>query len=343
MSDFLNQIVNPKTFPYELSEKLFFDLWIKRGKPRELVNAEEINNFLSELVDKSKGLVIVDHYSYSNYDNIHKIVSDGPYTKIFWKDFNNLRIKNLEKKIDEFDIMKWSVFGFATYLYTLLHIRKIKFLIINNHMYVLLLSNLIPSKEVKKHLINKNTELISIENHNEEFYTEYSFFEGEKEELIKHICTVNNLPYYTCLIQPKEGCSSPEFSKTIMLKETINEVKDRMKKVKENLEESYEYDYDNLFAQGNTIRRILEYVLKFYCLIKKLDLKIDEKYGNILLGELKKEINKADIPINIATEIIRMANELSHDSGQVFSKEEIIQFAEEVEELLNQIYAEILN
>lgn len=78
MSDLLNEIINPKTFDYELSEKLFLDLWEKRGKPKELVNAEEITSFLKELVDKSKGLVIVDHYSYSNYDHIHKVVFDEP-------------------------------------------------------------------------------------------------------------------------------------------------------------------------------------------------------------------------------------------------------------------------
>lgn len=343
MGDLLDSILNPKSFRYELSEDLFLDLWETWGKPRELVNAEEINSFLKELVDKSNGLVIVDHYSYSNYDHIHKVVFDKPYTKIFWKDFNNLRIKNLEKKLDEFETLNWQLFGFGTYLYTLLHIRKIKFKIIDNHLYVLLLSNLIPSKKVEKYLVNGNSELISTDNYSEEFYTEYSFFEGEKKDLIKHICTVNNLPYYTCLIQPKEGASTTAFSKTIMLVETINETKNRMKKVKEKLEESYEYDYDNLFAQGNTIRRILEYVFKFYCLIKELDLKIDEKYGNTLLGELRKEINKADIHINIDNRIIKMANELSHDSGQVFSKEEIIQFAEDVQELLDQVYVEILN
>ena len=75
-----------------------------------------------------------------------------------------------------------------------------------------------------------------------------------------------------------------------MLNETINEVSDRMNKVRDTIIHSNEYDYDKLFSQGNTIRRILEYILKFFCLYEEIEVKIDGKYGNVKLSELRKAI-----------------------------------------------------
>lgn len=345
MNDFplLKSLLFPDEYKYELSEALFNDIWEEWGMPQQLTNGNEIYKLLNKIIKKSNGNVILDHFSHINYDNIHSIKYEAPFTYIIWKDNNTYRKKFLNKTISEDEIMFWKMDGYATYSYMLLHIQKIKFIKIKEHLSVIFLLNLIPKKTVKQLLLHSSNELISEENYKNDLYKEFMFWEGEKEQCVKHIALVNNLPYYSCLIQPKEGNFSTTVSKQILLNETINEIYERMHKVKKSLEILNDYDYDDLFSHGNTIRRILEYALKFMCIYKDIELNIEEKYGHVKLGELRKEINKRYESINIKQGLINIANELSHDSGQVFSKEEVIEFYEEVNELLAQVKQILLN
>jgi hypothetical protein len=338
-SDFslLNEILNPKTFEYELSEKLFLDIWEKWGRPQELTNSKEIAEFLNEIIEKSKGYVILDHFSHINYDNINRIEYKEPYTLIYWQDNNKYREKYLSQTISEDELMVWQINGFATYIYMLLHIKKLKFVKIGSHLFILFMVNLIPPKIIKQFLLKPPNKLISEENNKESLYKEFIFWEGDQKDCIKHMCIVNNLPYYTCLLQPKERNFDTLFSQILLLSETLNDITERMDRVYESLVKLNDFDYDELFSQGNKVRRILEYALKFFCLYTGIELKIDEKYGHVKLRDLKNEINKHYEQLNINKELIITANELSHDSGEVFSKEEVINFWKEAKELLDQI------
>lgn len=337
----LQEILNPTSFPYELSEDLFLDLWEEFGRKEYLIDPIEINDFLTKLIDLSTREVILDQFSLANYDNIIRIEYEKPYTRLFWKELSGFREKYLEGKLDKFEEQTWKAFGYGTYLYTLTHISKLKFIQKDNHLFVLILSNLIPVKAVKKAILKNDCELINEEVNKTEFYRQYSFWEGDKQDCKKHICIVNNLPYYSCLIQPKQGGSTVEISKKIMLFETVNEAIQRMDKAKIILESLDQFDYDQIFAQGNTIRRILEYTLKLYCIFKEIELEIDTKYGHVTLGKLKPKINRSQGNIIIEQNLIDKANELSHDSGEVFSKEEVIEFWSDTKKLLLEIHQEI--
>ncbi|MFJ7842058.1 hypothetical protein ACIQXG_21760 [Lysinibacillus sphaericus] len=338
----LQEILNPSSFPYELSENLFLDLWEEFGRKEYLIDPVEINGFLTRLIDLSKRDVNLDQFSLANYDNIIRIEYEKPYTKIYWKNLEDFRGKYLDGSLDKFEEQTWKAFGYGTYLYTLTHISKLKFIQEGNHLFVLILSNLIPVRAAQKALIKPNRdELINLEINKTEFYREYSFWEGDKSDCKKHICIVNNLPYYSCLIQPKQGVSSVEKSKKIMLFETVNEALIRMEKTKNILNSLDKFEYDQIFAQGNTIRRILEYTLKLYCISKGIELDIDTNYGYVTLGHLMKKINNSQGNINIETSLVKTANELSHDSGEVFSKEEVIEFWNDSKEILEQIHTEI--
>ena len=50
-------------------------------------------------------------------------------------------------------------------------------------------------KELIKKVIRDN-DVIEIMKNTEELYTEYTFWEGNKEDLIKAKCIANYLPYY---------------------------------------------------------------------------------------------------------------------------------------------------
>ncbi|MPQ44502.1 hypothetical protein [Clostridium tarantellae] len=335
----LDAILKPKVYSYDMSEQLFIDVWEKYGKPKEIIDIKKINEIFQEIAKLSKGQILIDHYSSINFDHITRIEFKEPYIFIHWKDFNDLRKKYLDKSITEEEMRDWKIWGYSTHNYMMMHIDKIKFIQYKNHIYILILSNLIPEKEVKKQLL-KNNEKINVEDNIEELYSEYMFFEGNKSDFIKHICVVSNLPYYTCLIQPKENCNEAIYSKFILLKETFNNINERMKNVKKLLLSLEESDNDAIIAQGNSIRRIFEYSLKHFCVYKEIDLKIYEKYGHVTLGDLKKVLKENYLDINQS--IINTANKLSHDSGITVRRQEVLEFWEKVNIIIENLQKEII-
>ena len=317
----MKKLVN---YNYELSEKLFLDLWKKYNYIPEITDKNAINSFLAELVTLSKGRVILDHYSYINFDNITRIEPDGVYTKIIWKDLNKYRQSYLNNNISDDNFMIWQIFGYYTYQYVLMDIAKLTFVKNHNHLFILIQANYKSPRELEKYILNGN-HLISKEVNTEELYTEYIFFEGNPDNLIKHSCIFGNLPYYSAIIQPKEKCTASSVtSKKIMLYKTLMEIQTRFTNTYNKLNDVNEDDFDELFSKGNTIRRILEFALKHYCVWANIPIEIENKYGYIELGKLKKALK--DDSINIHQSTINVANELSHDSGSQFTKNDIILF-----------------
>lgn len=339
----LDSVFKPKKYEYEMSELLFLDIWEEWQKPSEISDGEKIRDFLNQIIDKSRGLFILDHFSNINYDHVTSVKYKKPFLEIYWKDLNEYREKYLRKELTDDDQMIWCVHGYSTYMYMLLNINKIKFVKKGVHLYILFLTNLIPEKLSKKHLLDKNNELIDKENYKNLLYNKFTFFEGDKNLLIKHDCIVNNLPYFSCLIQPKENNKSTGYSRNLLLIETLKEISNRMERVLNSLSLIDEFDYDELFSSGNKIRRILEYCLKFLCIYKNLNLDIEKKYGFIKLGDLKKEIKANYNNLRFDQSLINTANELSHDSGKIFEKEEVIKFWNEVNDLIEEVYDIILN
>ena len=170
----------------------------------------------------------------------------------------------------------------------------------------------------------------------DELYTEYIFLEGNSEDIIKHSCIFGHLPYYSVIIQPKENCTALSVtSKQIMLFETLNDIQERLENTHYKITKTSVNDFDDLFSKGNTIRRILEYALKHYCVWANIPIEIEDKYSYIELGKLKKILSKSNI--EIPQTLINIANELSHDSGAQFTKDDIINFYNTVHDLISTI------
>lgn len=320
---------------YETSEQLFIDVWSKYGSPNQIENKQLIRDFLNDLIIQSKHLIVLDHYSHINFDEIIKVDFDESNNifKLYWIDNEKYRIANLNHDLSEFDALIWYMNGCCTYEYLAVDIRKIKFLVVDRHIFVLIQANMTSEKQMKKSVIGNN-EIIEIENCTDELYSRYTFWEGAKEELRKIICIVNNLPYYVCLIQPKENVTNTETSKKILLSHTIKEIDQRLNKVKLSLEDS-SLDIDGIREKGNTIRTITEYALKHFCVMFNIKIDIEHKYGHIKLGDLKKAVR--DSNINIPQSFVNTANELSHDSGKQFSLSDIITFYDNAKALMDEV------
>lgn len=320
---------------YEISERLFWDIWEKHGCPNEVEDIKEIYEIINELIVESRHQIVLDHYSHINFDEIIKIDYDEPNSifKLYWLDNNRYRLANLNHKLSEMDSLIWAMSGYCTYEYIAIDICKIKFINIKKHIFLLIQANMVTEKEMKKKVIGRN-EIIEIENCTEDLYARYTFWEGNKDDLLKVECIANNLPYYVCVIQPKEHIPSTGYSKILLLKYTLEEIDARLINVKNKLDKE-KLDKDEIFSKGNTIRNIMEYALKHFCVIMNIPLEIEKKYGYIDLSELKKKLKKQDV--NLSQSLINKANELSHDSGKKYTVEDIKKFHLEVTEMINSI------
>lgn len=326
-------------YDYETSEQLFIDIWGKYGFPDEVDDAEIIFNILNDLIIESKHRIVLDHYSHINFDEIIKVEynKENSIFKLYWLDNTKYGVANRNHELSEMDSMIWFVNGYCTYEYLAVDINKIKFLNKNNHIFVMIQANMITEKELRKKIIGKN-ETIKVENCTNELYARYIFWEGDKEDLIKVECIANNLPYYVCVIQPKERIPSTGFSKRLLLLYTLKEINERLEKVWNVLQQG-NLDRDELFSKGNTIRNIMEYALKHFCVIFNIPMDIEKKYGYIDLGELKKKIKEE---IEIPQSLINTANELSHDSGKKYFLDDIKSFYKKVKTLLEEVQKYIL-
>lgn len=326
-------------YDYETSEQLFIDIWGKYGFPDEVDDADIIFNILNDLIIESKHRIVLDHYSHINFDEIIKVEynKENSIFKLYWLDNTKYGVANRNHELSEMDSMIWFVNGYCTYEYLAVDINKIKFLNKNNHIFVMIQANMITEKELRKKIIGKN-ETIKVENCTNELYARYIFWEGDKEDLIKVECIANNLPYYVCVIQPKERIPSTGFSKRLLLLYTLKEINERLEKVWNVLQQG-NLDRDELFSKGNTIRNIMEYALKHFCVIFNIPMDIEKKYGYIDLGELKKKIKEE---IEIPQSLINTANELSHDSGKKYFLDDIKSFYKKVKTLLEEVQKYIL-
>ena len=321
-------------YDYEMSEQLFLDIWKQYGFPDEVDDTFTIYNILNDLIVRSKHMIVLDHYSHINFDEIIK-VEYSEKTKIFklyWLDNSKLRLDYLKNELSEMDEIKWILEGYCTYEYIAIDIDKIKFVNINGHIFILVQANMVQEKDLKNRIIGKN-EVIEIENCTNELYARYVFWEGNKENLVKVNCIANNLPYYVCVIQPKENIRSSIISKKLLLIYTLQEINNRLRKVRKSLELE-KLDQDGLSEKGNTIRRVMEYALKHFCVIENIPIEIEKKYGHIELGILRKRVKGI---VEITQSLINVANELSHDSGKKYSIDEIKEFYFEVTKLIKDI------
>lgn len=266
-------------YEYETSEQLFIDIWEKYGCPDEVYDSITIYNILNDLIVQSKHFVVLDHYSHINFDVIIKVEYDenNSLFKIYWQDNNKFRLAFIDHTLSDMDALQWEMFGFFTYEYFAIDIRKIKFVMVERHIFVLVQSNMITEKEMKKKIIGKN-EIIDIERCTDKIYARYVFWEGDQNDLVKVSCIASNLPYFVCVIQPKENIPHTGISKKMLLVYTLDDIVERLKKVKMALLNE-DLDRDELFAKGNTIRNIMEYTLKFFCVILDIPLNIEQKYG----------------------------------------------------------------
>lgn len=314
---------------YQMSEKAFLNVWNKYGCPEEINGVKECYSFMEDIMSETRGLVIVDHFSGMNYDHIERIELRDNLILIYWKDFE------LNPLPEEW---LYEVFGYVTYKYTLCDLRKIKFFNVDGHLYVLFMPNVISVDKAQSLLGTRNLERdkeVIIDDLNDDFEIRFRFIRENKI----HECTIAKFPYYSFLIQPKERELHTGFSNEILMLETLRDAKSRLNAALHSLRMVDEHDVDGISSSGNRVRTILESVIKYYCLHKRYSLPLSN-YGDNLLGKLRKHLkDKKDSLIEIfSNELLREANEFSHDSGILHSKIKVRELVFKVDEIIEEIF-----
>lgn len=295
-----------------MSERAFLDVWEEFNCSEEIHGSENAYKFLDRIHKKTKGLFIVDHFSMVNYDHLWDIEYRDPFNILYWKNYE-------KHPID--DELKDFVFGNSTYIYSLCNIQKLIIINANGHLFILVMPIVSSDKEIRKFLniTRLNEEQLVVDEYPEEFYSKYNFILDGKI----HRCFAHHLPFYSFLIQPKERNRPTGVTSKIILKATLYEAKDRIIRVNNKIK-TQRLLSDEIYECGNTLRRIMEYLLKYYMFFKGIKLP-KNGYGHNLIGDLCKQLNKEkdDLVEKIDQKTIVLANELSHDSGKIYSSETI--------------------
>jgi len=316
-------------------EKSVYNIWCSFGSPHEINNSTDIENFLRQIIEQAGKHLLFDHFSGMNYDYIDDIVFEKGYTKIIWKNFDNFRKDYLNKQLSDSDFLEWQIFGYSTQIYFATKIQKLKIINHNNHLFILIKPLYETKKQIKKNILGSNTEITYYEDLSD-LECELKYMVGSEKEWLFETCKFSNLPYYSSLIQPRAHQGSIYFSKKLCFSATIEEILNRLDRINKYIDTyNSDTDPDDISEKGNTIRSIMELALKYCCVLFNSKLEIEDKYGHILLGELRKEVEK--FGILISQSFVNTANILSHDSGKNVTLDELIAFRNDANDIIQNI------
>ncbi|GIO42279.1 hypothetical protein [Paenibacillus apis] len=322
---------------YITSERAFSDLWIEYECPDEINGVQECYLFLSKLMERTEGYFVLDHFSGASYDHIQRIEMKEEKLFIYWKDFKINPIDVEEQELKE--LLSW-MYDNSTFIYTVCDIRKLKFFESNGHLFILFMPNVISVDETKKVLSVQN-----LKNEEVEIDEEYNSFETKIRFVLEgkiHDCIISKFPFYSFLIQPKENVSVTVYSTELLKENTLIEAQNRLNRALETLSFTEGLEYDQINSAGSLARTVLESIIKYYCLYSKYSLP-NESYGHNMLGNLRKHLqkNNDEIAKLLSNELIKKANQFSHDTGKTHTIKEVEELIEAINDIILSIHDKI--
>lgn len=293
---------------------------------RETRSLKEAVKFLECLIKETQGQMILDFLDSGSWDSINGLDADykNGYLKIHWRD---TRVKTESKS--EKEIMMVAMRNDSTFLYSLLikfkELRILKSDDPDKSTLLLIKGLALKDKEINTYLKNGSSEY-KLSNEKNNFSKTVLRKVGRCKEKIKCF----NTPIFSMIFLPKNTASSSIFSKECLLEYNLNEALIRLNKVKKDLTKEDLKDDDIICEKANTVRRVLEYVLKVELCYYQFKVNVKKEYSNLVLGDLQKLTKPyRDDDIN---EFIKMiivhSNEFSHESGKSIDKKIAIMIAE---------------
>jgi len=275
----------------------------------ETQSIEQATELLKKLRNDTNGLVIVDFLDSECYDCIGGVESDNGFLKILWKDFGTANGEG--KKCSE---------GLSLNS-TLIKFKELRIEKTQRFPVFILRGYALKDKEIKKYLEKDSTEFKIYD-----FQDNFSKMVMRKINGLYETYRCLNTPIFSMIIIPKNGNISSSSSKKRLFYYNLSDSIVRLNKVKGELENEELVDADLICEKANSIRRILEYLLKVELCYRSSKLNVKKDYSMLMLGELtsliKPFINET---INdLLRQIVVLSNELSHESGKPIKRETVL-------------------
>lgn len=291
-------------YPIAQSSKIFLEIAQKFGNG-PMTDPDKVDALFAEFQGRLGGLVILDFLDMANWDKIesyHLDRASGILT-LTWHDYRDAVENKKDREIRQI--------AFPASRYSCaLHVNSIV-PIVGESLAVFLINGYAKTeKEIRKLYAPGVDEIDIFDN---------SFFEkrvvrrvvGEFEVIDFH-CT----PIFSLAVVPKQSGIGSHNSKAILYAHNLHTALGRLNAVVSALDAMHPRNSDDISEKVNTVRRIMEFVLKVECCWRELDLK--KGYSQVLLGDLisvVKQAREAHVQ-SLLGKFAELANEFSHDSGK---------------------------
>ena len=283
----------------------------------EITSLDDLDLFLNELLTRTDGWVIVDFIDEANWDNLHsyKIDKSNRFLYLNWRDYREIDGNN--NVTDDFREVSRMIFPASVYG-MIMHFQSLIILRLKEFPVFLLRGYTLTDKQIRN-AFSRDTDEFEMKKYSFHSRRLIRSINGFWEDLF---CI--NTPIASVIIVPKRTGFSTRDSKFILYQYNVVQAVLRLRKVMVETGKITERDTDFLFEKANTIRRIMENVLKVECTYRGLEL--NKNYSKFLLGDLIKlleNFHDADTKTSFG-KIAQWANELSHDSGIPATKEKVM-------------------
>ncbi|WP_439557269.1 hypothetical protein, partial [Dyadobacter sp.] len=319
--------------PIKDGSKIFKKIHEKIGKDI-ITDLEEFEEFLKILLYETKGLMIVDFLDAGNWDRVdsYEIDKNSGIVKINWHDYRDIEESEARK------IMRSTVFPHDVYG-LVFQFQELRLLKVSDTSLFLLRGYSHNSKDVKRMMSNGSSQFHIVDNRDNFSVT----FIRELDRQVQHYDFLNT-PIISTVILPKNIGSSATISKQLLFEYNLGLCADRIDKAMLSVTNGSN-DLDFLCEKSNTFRRVAETIMKIECCYRYRQITIKKSYSELLLGDLinlVKEFRSEEEKQKL-NKIVRLANELSHDSGKPVTKEKTLKLGAYVKEYCKILYQEILS
>lgn len=291
-------------FPLDQSAQIFRTVAEAFGDA-PITDHNKILSLFSELEARLGGLVILDFLDMSNWDKIeaYRIDPASGILTLTWHDYRTTAASPNDKE------MRQMVFPASLYSCALQVNSVVP--IIGKSMAIFLINGYAKTEKEIRNLYKQSADELKI--------LDNSFFEKRvlrKEaghiEVVDFHCT----PLFSLAIVPKQAGIGSHHSKDILYSFNFQNALKRIQTVVTALESLEPSDPDDIAEKVNTVRRVMEFLLKVECCSREL--KINKNYSQVLLGDLISQIKPTREPSlqTLLGKFAELANEFSHDSGK---------------------------
>ncbi|MDO9484192.1 MAG: hypothetical protein Q8Q84_12505 [Hydrogenophaga sp.] len=292
------------TYPLSDSAQIFLDI-AGKFENAPITNQAEVGRFFNELNTQLGGLVILDFLDMANWDRIesYKLDPNSGILTLTWHDYR-AAVESTERRE-----MRQMFFPAALYSCAL-QVNSIV-PIVGKSLAVFLINGYAKTEKEIKNLYKDSADEIKI--------LDNSFFEKRvlrkqsgHVEVIDFHCT----PLFSLAIVPKQSGIGSHHSKELLYSHNFQIAVSRIRNAVSSLDALAPSDTDGIAEKVNTVRRIMEFLLKVECCAREL--KLTKSYSQVLLGDLiaqVKPLHDESIKLLLG-KFAELANEFSHDSGR---------------------------